>query len=150
MLDRPNLWKIIQGDPIILTFLSPFLFLSAITAISFFAQDLAIQAGMDVEIMARILAVLLVILAAVTWYRVRKINDIFDSGVEIMAEVLSIKTIKANMKLSLRYTFQGQVFERNYDQVITGKTKSFLNKKEIMLVVHRDKPAVFVLRDVYQ
>ena len=81
--------------------------------------------------------------------RVNQIKEIFENGSELIATIVSCKVHKANMKLTLRYHYLGQVYEKNYDQVITMKTKHFINENEAALVVDRQHPERFVLRDVY-
>lgn len=150
MLDRPDIWKIITSDPRVLSIISPILFISAITGISFFSQDSPFETGVDVAVALRVLAVFFVILAVVIWYRVRKINQVFDSGVEVMAEIVRIKTFRSNMSLFLKYEYQGQTFETKYDQTITGKTKAISKQKQLILVVDREDPKNFLPRDVYR
>lgn len=150
MFERPSLWKIIQGDPVILRVVSPILFLTFITAFSFFTQNAPGDAKIESAPFVTMLGISLLVLGVVTYYRVGKVNEFFDSGAEVTAEIDSVKTFRANMTLQLRYSYMGQAYEKKYDQTITMKNKHFLKLKQISLLINRDDPKKFLLKDAYR
>lgn len=85
----------------------------------------------------------------ITLWRIRYINEIFENGYKVTAQVLSMSAYRSNMRLKLRYTYLSQIHEQKLDQVITERTKKLLQQKEVTLVIDQNNPKHILLWDVY-
>ncbi|MBK8784150.1 MAG: hypothetical protein IPO22_20700 [Anaerolineales bacterium] len=146
---KPDIFKIIQSDSWTATALGAFTFLLAITTFSLLTDQILMNNGLNSTPLVVATGVCFLVSIIVMCVRVNQIKEIFENGSELIATIVSCKVHKANMKLTLRYHYLGQVYEKNYDQVITMKTKHFIRENEAALVVDRQHPERFVLRDVY-
>ena len=85
----------------------------------------------------------------ITLWRIRYINQVFENGYKVSAQVLSMSAHRSNMRLKLRYTYLSQIHEQKFDQVITERTKNLLQQKEVTLVIDQNNPKHILLWDVY-
>ncbi len=85
----------------------------------------------------------------ITLWRIRYINEVFENGYKVTAQVLSMSAHRNNMRLKLRYTYLNQIHEQKLDQVITERTKKLLQQKEVTLVIDQNNPKHILLWDVY-
>ncbi|MBK8421662.1 hypothetical protein [Candidatus Villigracilis saccharophilus] len=85
----------------------------------------------------------------ITLWRIRYINEVFENGYKVTAQVLSMSAHRSNMRLKLRYTYLSQIHEQKLDQVITERTKKLLQQKEVTLVIDQNNPKHILLWDVY-
>jgi hypothetical protein len=149
MLEKPRLINILRNDSWTTTTLGSAVFMAVITAI---VQIVNWATGMelsDVGNYLTITGVTFAIAAVFVPIRIKYVLDVFENGVETKASVVSTKVHKANMKLTLKYNFNGVDSQKTLDQVITGHTKRFLEEKEVVLVIDQYNPNRILLRDVY-
>lgn len=149
MLEQPRLIKILRNDSWAAPATGAFLAISLYTLI---AQIVNWVAGMELSIISdylMIAGVTCVISSLVVLYRTRYIRSIFENGIEVKASVVSKKVHRADLKLTLKYDFLGQPREKVLDQVITERTKHFLEEKEVVLVVDQYNPSRILLKGVY-
>lgn len=149
MLEKPRLINILRNDSWAATNIASVVFMAAITAIVQIVNWVTGTEISNVGDYLMITGVVVVVAAVFIPFRVRHVLGIFENGVEVRAAVLSKKAHKANLKLNLRYKFNGADCEKTLDQVITEHTKHFLEDQEVLLVVDQNNPGRILLRDAY-
>lgn len=149
MLEQPRLINILRNDSWAVTTIGSAVFMAAITTIAYIANRLTGVEFSDVGDYLMITAVSFAIAAIFVPIRVKYVLNIFENGVETKASVVSIKVHKANMKMTLKYNLNGADTQTTVDQVITGRTKRFLEEKEVVLVVDPYNARRILIRDVY-
>ncbi len=149
MTHKPGILKIIQGDSLAASALGAFAFMLVVTIFSLFTNRIMNEDGLNSTTLAFATAAAFLLAIVVVFARVKYVTELFENGSEVKARITSCKTHKANMKLTLRYTYLSQEYEKKFDQVITMKTKRFINENEAVLVVDRERPERFILRDAY-
>lgn len=149
MPKKPKLLKILRNDSWAAIFIGVLIGLSIITLLAHAANMFT---GMELSNIGEyllILGVVFVFALIVVPYRLKYVSDIFENGVEVKARVASKKVHRADLKLTLKYDFNGSNCEKVLDQLITSQTKHFLDESEVILIIDQYNPEHVLLRDVY-
>ena len=150
MLEQPRLRDILTNDSQAATLLGVFVMALAMTLVMLLTEWLA---G-PVEGAHLPAFVALTVAAGAAWvgvslYRVSYVRGVFAHGVSVLAQVVAARPFRANLRLKLRYVYQGQTHERQLDQVITGRTRALLDQAEVRLVIDQRDPRRVLLVDAY-
>ena len=152
MKDKPTTLSILQNDTWAAPAVGVFLMILVMTGIvSLFSTRTSGATKIEanpasfawMSLAAFILAV------GISVWRIRFVKRVFDNGVVIKALVIGMSVYRSNLKLNLRYTYLGQEHEVKVDQVITGKTKKLLQRREVVLVIDQTETKHILIREVY-
>jgi hypothetical protein len=84
----------------------------------------------------------------VVW-RMGIVKTLFENGMEVKARIERFKMRRASVILTLIYSFNGQIYEKDYHQVNTRTSLRILEQGEAILLVDPNNPNHFLLRDLY-
>ena len=150
MDQKPSLINILQNDnwsaPAIGVFVALLIMTSIVLVTLQFTTISEVPSATPFIIMTSISGFATVL---ITLWRIRYINEIFENGYKVTAQVLSMSAYRSNMRLKLRYTYLSQIHEQKLEQVITERTKKLLQQKEVTLVIDQNNPKHILLWDVY-
>ena len=150
MDQKPSLINILQNDnwsaPAIGVFVALLIMTSIVLVTLQFTTISEVPSATPFIIMTSISGFATVL---ITLWRIRYINEVFENGYKVTAQVLSMSAYRSNMRLKLRYTYLSQIHEQKLDQVITERTKKLLQQKEVTLVIDQNNPKHILLWDVY-
>lgn len=150
MDQKPSLINILQNDnwsaPAIGVFVALLIMTSIVLVTLQFTTISEVPSATPFIIMTSISGFATVL---ITLWRIRYINEVFENGYKVTAQVLSMSAHRSNMRLKLRYTYLSQIHEQKLEQVITERTKKLLQQKEVTLVIDQNNPKHILLWDVY-
>ena len=151
-MDRaPGIVSILQNDSTAASTLGGFIFVLATTVITYLSKWFigSLPDTMNPVYFLWMSGIFFLVAVLVSLWRIQQVSAIFENGSEVTAQVLESKVFRTRWTLKLRFFHTGQQQEINFDQLITKKTKSMLDHKEIVLIIDQREPTKILLRDAY-
>ena len=151
MKQTPGIFSVIQNDSWAAPVIGSFIFALTITSIVYLTKGIlgSVPDNVNPVTFVWMTGILFPISIIVTFWRMQYVTAIFENGMEVTAQVIKSSIFRSAWTLKLQYTYLGQQFNVDLKQVITGKTKSMLNKKELVLIVDQKNKKNILLRDAY-
>lgn len=147
---QPSILRILQNDSWAAPPIGAFITSASITAIilltNHFVEDVQIVNISTFFWMTGISFCASVVIAIL---RIRFVRQLFAHGIIVQAQVLESSHFRSNLRLKLRYTYLAHTYEKKVEQVITGKTKTLMQQKEVTIVVDQRNPDHILLQIGY-
>lgn len=147
----PGIFSILQNDSTAASALGGFIFVLATTVITYLTKFFigSLPEKVNPVYFLWMSGSFFLVAAIVAMWRIQQVSAIFENGSEVTAQVLESKVFRTRWTLKLRFFHSGKQQVTTIDQLITVKTKSMLDHKEVVLIIDQREPTKILLRDAY-